>query len=158
MPLREDLIALADTPQGALGEAAYPPRRRTKAGHSRQKSWRWRKQTYGFNLSIVHPGSRKQSHAHHHKGMCQLGDYDTKVKRSFKLANLTHDVCLPINLRRNMTLGNDGILKLRLGGWFRPRTNFTKLKNRIKLNKLKNSSAKVSLIGKYLITRVVKER
>ena len=43
---------------------------------SRNKSWRWRKRTYGFNLSIVHPDvSEKPQRRHHQQRKCHLKSY-----------------------------------------------------------------------------------
>ena len=69
--------------------------------------------------------------------MCQLSNYDTKVKRSIRLVDSTHDVCLPSDFGRNLTLDNRGTMKLSLGDWFSPRKEFEKaLVNRKKLHKI----------------------
>ena len=73
---------------------------------------------------------------HRNKGICQSAHYRDKEFRNFKLDDSAHDVCLPFDFRRNTTIGNRGTVKLTLGHWFRPRTDFTKSKNRNKIQKL----------------------
>ena len=59
--------------------------------------------------------------------MCQLTDYDSKVKRTFKLDNSTYDICLSSNFVNNLTVTNRGKLKVRLGKLFQPPPNFERL-------------------------------
>ena len=88
--------------------------------HTRRQMWRWRRATYGFNLTIFHP--EKELSDIISENLCKkrfIADY----KKLIKIGEETINICRP-NFSKNITMTKDGKVNLKIGDFINVPNNF----------------------------------
>jgi len=88
--------------------------------NTRRQMWRWRRATYGFNLTIVHP--EKELIESVSDNLCKKR-FIANYKKEIIIGNEKMNICNP-NFSQNITMSKTALVSLRLGDFIIVRTNF----------------------------------